>query len=155
MNAADNKEYVIKTKVEELGVMLEKLGRTPVSARVFAYLLISDPPVRTFDDIVSFLSVSKSSVSVALKTLQAESNVLYKTYSGDRKKYFMINTDGWMNNLKESAKNLSAFNVLLEDVVEHRKGFDSKEFNADIKSLLSFQIYFTEQIDKAIKNYKG
>jgi len=155
MIVVDNTENVIKSKVEKLGVMLEKLGSTPVSARVFAYLLISDPPERTFDDIVSFLSVSKSSVSVVLKTLQAESNVLYKTYSGDRKKYFMINTDGWMNNFKESAKNLSAFNVLLDDVDEHRKGFDSKEFNADIKSLLSFQTHFTEQIDKAIKRYKG
>jgi len=155
MNAADNKQKDLKIKVEELGVMLERLGRTPVSARVFAYLLVNDPPERTFDDIVTFLNVSKSSVSVALKTLQAEDNVVYKTYSGDRKKYFMISTDGWTKNIKESAKNLSAFNALLEDVVEHRKGFDSKEFNARIKSLLSFQIYFTQQIDKAIKSYKG
>jgi len=150
MSQAAIKPSDIREQVEDIGVSLEKFGRTPVAGRVFAYLLLADPPEKTFDQIVDFVQSSKSSVSVALKTLRNDGSVKYRTYSGDRKKYFCVDTQGWQKNLRESAKNLSAFNVLLATVVTYRKDCDSEQFNSEIQSLLDFQIYLTKAIEEAI-----
>ena len=143
-----------KQTVEDLGVQLERMGKTPMTSRVFACLLISDPPERTFDEIIEFLGASKSAVSNALKNLQVEGSVKYTTKSGDRKRYFMIDMDNWKNKLIESNTNLNAFNVLLEDVIKTRKDAKSKKFTESIEEILEFQMYLGEQLSQAIDNWK-
>jgi len=128
----------LKEKVENLGVVIEKFGRTPIEGRVFAYLLLANPPYRSFDDIVEFLNAGKSSISNALNMFQREGTILYRTFSGDRKRYFMIDTKGWHKN------------HLLEDVLKFRKGTDEQKFNDDLRELLDFQTYISDEIAKAI-----
>ncbi|MGB0369459.1 MAG: GbsR/MarR family transcriptional regulator [Flavobacteriales bacterium] len=145
----------IKERVEELGVLVERFGRTPLEARVFSYLLLSEPPYRSFDDIREFLQASKSAVSNALSVLQRDDSVTYKTFSGDRKRYFMVNVKEWDKKLMNSARNLSAFNVLLSEVLDYRKGSEHQEFNNDIQNLFDFQVYLSQEIDKAIEAWKS
>jgi len=140
----------LKEKVENLGVVIEKFGRTPIEGRVFAYLLLANPPYRSFDDIVEFLNAGKSSISNALNMFQREGTILYRTFSGDRKRYFMIDTKGWHKSFADGVKNLSDFNHLLEDVLKFRKGTDEQKFNDDLRELLDFQTYISEEIAKAI-----
>ena len=145
----------IKERVEELGVLCERFGRTPLEARVFSYLLLSEPPYRSFDDIREFLQASKSAVSNALNVLQRDGSLTYKTFSGDRKRYFMVNVKEWDQKLMNSARNLSAFNVLLSQVLEFRSDSKHEDFTQDIAKLLDFQIYLSQEIDKAIETWKN
>tara|TARA_R110000868_G_scaffold335679_2_gene596551 strand:- start:89 stop:538 length:450 start_codon:yes stop_codon:yes gene_type:complete len=144
----------LKDKVEELGVLSEKFGRTPLEARVFSYLLLAEPPYRSFDDIREFLQASKSAVSNALNVLQRDNSVTYRTFSGDRKRYFMVNTKEWNKKLMDSARNLSAFNVLLSQVLEYRANSKHEEFTQEIQAVMDFQTYLSEEIDKAIEAWK-
>jgi len=145
----------IKEGVEELGVLVERFGRTPMEARVFAYLLLSEPPYRSFDDIREFLQASKSAVSNALNVLQRDGSLTYKTFSGDRKRYFMVDVKKWDQKLMNSARNLSAFNVLLSQVLEFRAESKHEDFTKDIENLLEFQVYLSGAIDKAIDAWKS
>lgn len=145
----------IKQKVENLGVTFEKFGRSPMVSRVFAFLLLSSPPHQTFDEITEFLSASKSAVSNALSTLQTEGIVTYITFSGDRKRYFRIDTDNWLTQLMDSAKNLSAFNDLLTDVYDFRKQHTSDGFNKELLKLLDFQVFLSSQIESAIGEWQN
>ena len=53
--------------VEILGVQMEKFGRSPMESRVFAYLLVAEPPHASFDEIKEFLkALSKSMQEVAV-----------------------------------------------------------------------------------------
>jgi len=144
-----------KQKVEELGIVFEKLGRTPMASRVLAHLLLAEPPQQSFDMIKESLSASKSAISVALNSLQQESCVKYITFSGDRKRYFLVDGNGWLENTITITNNLTKLNHLLEDIKEVRKDSKYKEFNNEIKQVLDFQRYITEQIDKNIKNWKS
>ena len=110
-------------------------------------MLLSDPPYRSFDDIVEFLSAGKSSVSNALNMYLKEGTLTYRTFSGDRKRYFMIDVDGWKKGFEKS---MSSFNLLLEDVLEFRGKSKSEEFNNDLRQLHEFQTHLSDEIRKTI-----
>lgn len=145
----------IHQKVENLGVVIERFGKTPIASRVFAYLLIAEPPQKSFDEIVEFLGASKSSVSNALNTLQLEKIVKYVTYSGDRKRYFLIDTKNWLELNMNLAKNLESLNELLKEVVLSRKESNALEFNQGIENILKFQLFITDRIGKNIEEWKN
>ena len=144
----------LKRKVEDLGVLLESFRNTPIEGRVFAYLLLVNPPYSSFDDIVEFLQASKGAVSKALNTFQKEGTISYKTFSGDRKRYFYINVDGWRNKFEDGAKKLLNANKLLEEAIEYRKDFDSTQFNTKIKEIKEFQDHLTKWMNMAIEDWK-
>jgi DNA-binding transcriptional regulator GbsR (MarR family) len=74
--------------IEEAGKVFEKFGMTPMQGRILAYFTVSDPPEKTFDDIV--FKASKSSVSNSLNYLLQSKILDYKTYASDRKRYFFL-----------------------------------------------------------------
>jgi DNA-binding transcriptional regulator GbsR (MarR family) len=81
--------------IEETGKLFEKFGLTPMQGRILAYLTISEPPEKTFDDIVNYFKASKSSVSNSLNYLLQTKIIDYKTFASDRKRYFYL-TDSFL-----------------------------------------------------------
>jgi DNA-binding transcriptional regulator GbsR (MarR family) len=94
--------------IEEKGKVFEKFGLTPMQGRIVAYFTVSDPPEKTFDELVKYFKASKSSVSNSLNFLLQNKLIDYKTFPSDRKRYFFI-TDLFFN---------VYFNKVLENVRE-------------------------------------
>lgn len=86
----DAMEKNLRETIEETGKVFEKFGLTPMQGRIVAYFIISDPPEKTFDELVKFFKASKSSISNSLNYLLQSKIVDYKTFSSDRKRYFYI-----------------------------------------------------------------
>jgi len=84
------KDRKIRDTVEESGKVFEKFGLTPMQGRIVAYFTISDPPEKTFEELVKFFSASKSSISNSLNYLLQNKIIDYKTFASDRKRYFFI-----------------------------------------------------------------
>ena len=82
-----------------------------------------------------------------------EGTLTYKTFSGDRKRYFMVDTKGWKKNFEDSIKNLSALNIVLEDVIKFRGSAKDKDFNKDLRAVLNFQTHVTNEITKTINKW--
>jgi DNA-binding transcriptional regulator GbsR (MarR family) len=76
--------------IEETGKVFEKFGLTPMQGRIVAYFIKSDTPEKTFDDLVKYFKVSKSTISNSLNYLLQNKIIDYKTFSADRKRYFFI-----------------------------------------------------------------
>ena len=55
-----------------------------------SYFTVSDPPEKTFDELVKYFKASKSSVSNSLNYLLQNKLIDYKTFPSDRKRYFFI-----------------------------------------------------------------
>jgi len=85
-----DKKSVPRDTIEETGKVFEKFGLTPMQGRIVAYFTISDPPEKTFDDIVGYFKASKSSVSNSLNYLLQNKIINYKTFASDRKRYFFL-----------------------------------------------------------------
>ncbi|MBK7713573.1 MAG: hypothetical protein IPN67_18370 [Bacteroidales bacterium] len=85
-----DKKTITRESIEETGKVFEKFGLTPMQGRIVAYFTISDPPEKTFDELVDYFKASKSSVSNSLNWLLQNKIIDYKTFASDRKRYFFL-----------------------------------------------------------------
>jgi DNA-binding transcriptional regulator GbsR (MarR family) len=93
--------------IEETGKVFEKFGLTPMQGRIVAYFTISDPPEKTFDELVKYFKASKSSVSNSLNYLLQNKIIDYKTFASDRKRYFFITDLFFMVYFKKVLENVT------------------------------------------------
>ncbi|NJB85932.1 DNA-binding transcriptional regulator GbsR (MarR family) [Lewinella marina] len=138
----------IKNKVEEIGIFFEKTGLTPMEARVFALLLLADPPAMEFFAIQEFLDASKSTISNALKRLMNEGRVDYITKPGDRKRYFRVSSQKWLEQIQESFATITPFVSTMKKVLALREQTDSPEFNKDLRHIQDYFLYLEEELPR-------
>ncbi len=131
--------------VEEIGIFFERT-MTPMEARVFGYLLLADPPHQDFFAIQEFLQASKSAISNALRRLMDQGLVEYTTFTGDRRRYFRINPEGWLNLIKTSMARVDPFTRLLRKVLDERAALDSPEFNEELRKVYDFHVFINEHL---------
>ena len=148
------KQERILQKVEEMGVFFEKQGLTPMIGRVFAYLLLCDPPNKDFFEIQDALQASKSAISNALNHLQTEGTVNYVTFTSDRRRYFRISPKGWMENLKLRVRSLQAMEKLIDDVLAERADSNFPAMSQDIAKLAGFLEAMNTGIEHTIAEWE-
>lgn len=141
-------------QVEKMGVFFENLGYSPMASRVFALLLVAEPPYMDFYAIQNFMKASKSSISNALKILSNSGIVDYITFSGDRKRYFRVNTKKWFEIIKDREQQGKAMNDMLGEVLDMRKDTKHLAFNEDLKKIMEFQIYLNEGLNNLIRQWE-
>jgi DNA-binding transcriptional regulator GbsR (MarR family) len=93
--------------IEETGKVFEKFGLTPMQGRIVAYFTVSDPPEKTFDELVKYFKASKSSVSNSLNYLLQNKIIDYKTFASDRKRYFFITDSFFIVYFKKVLENVT------------------------------------------------
>jgi DNA-binding transcriptional regulator GbsR (MarR family) len=148
-----DKSQYIKELVERIGVVVEKGGLQPAVGRVLACLMVSDPPYKTFDEIQSYLGISKSAVSNALNALIMREMVDYITMPGDRKRYFQLAETGMISQMKKQLALRSAMPQLLREVVEARSN-KYPEFNRRLLETSEFFSFMEKEIDAAIDKWE-
>ena len=126
--------------VEELGVYFElSEAMPPLSARIFAYLVLIGDQGASFDEITERLCASKSSVSTNLQLLQNAGSVTYFTKSGDRKRYFKIDGDQIKNRIDAKIETWKKEKTLHEKVsnykialLKHNQIYDKNNSNLQL-----------------------
>lgn len=83
-------EKRIRETIEDTGKVFEKFGLTPMQGRIISYFTISNPPEKTFDELVKYFKASKSSISNSLNFLLQNKIIDYRTFASDRKRYFFL-----------------------------------------------------------------
>lgn len=142
-------------QVEKMGIFFEKLGYSPMAGRVFALLLIAEPPYMDFYAIQDFMKASKSSISNALKILSQSGIVDYITFSGDRKRYFRVNTKNWFEILKEREQKGTEWIGMLDEVMEIRADSKDLAFNENLEKIIDFQVYMTKGMQELIEKWES
>jgi len=145
----------LKEKVEEVGIFFESTGLTPMEARVFALLLLSDPPQMEFFAIQEFLSASKSTISNALKRLMTERRVDYMTKPGDRKRYFKVSPGKWLEEIKIQFAAVQPFVTTMREIAHLRKDMDSPELNAKLHTIQEFFEFLGEEFPKMMAKWEA
>ncbi len=140
--------------IERLGVSMEKMDVPPVHARIFVLLLLVDPPYMSFEEIHEHLHVSKSSVSKYLNIMLEHGTLDYKTFSGDRKRYFYLNHDKLLNKIYTGASKFSLISDLMESCLREREGLNSNETNDQLRELADFFKFLGKGMAELVKEYK-
>ena len=137
-----------------MGILIEQMGHAPVPGRIVSYLMLSEPPYRDFYEIQEFLKASKSTISTALNQLMQAGVVNYITFSGDRKRYFQINTKGLSNVMKDQYKQGRLLNDMIQETLVHRKDSEFQRFNRELKEVIDFSTYIHKGIEKLIADWE-
>lgn len=82
--------------IEEMGVLFGKMGVPPMSGRIFAWLLICDPPHQTAGELGEALGASKGSISSNIRMLVAGGLVERTVIGSSRQAHFCIKTGSWI-----------------------------------------------------------
>ncbi|MCB0586327.1 MAG: MarR family transcriptional regulator [Phaeodactylibacter sp.] len=147
-------EAHLEAKVEQLGIAFEKLGMSPINARVMGFLLLAEPPYKDFYEIRDFLGASKSSISLALNHLMNQGIIDYLTFRGDRRRYFRINTDNWLQKLKQQTLETGSMRLLLEEVLEARTASEYPEFGEGLQEIVEFQEFIAQGIELMVRKWE-
>lgn len=154
MNIAKQNTKDKEKTVEQMGIFFEQGGLTPIHGRVFAYLLLAEPAYKDFYEIQAFLKASKSAISNAIKFLMSKNMIKYITFSGDRRRYFQVDIDGWLIQSKQKVKEVNTMNQLLKNVLDSRTNSEDLAFNAELQHMLDFHSQLTDTLNQFLKNWE-
>ena len=152
MTVTTDKE--LQLTIERHGTFFEQRGMTPMEARVFALLLLADPPHLDFYTIQNTLGASKSAISNALNRLLAADRIDYLTKPGDRKRYFGVNPTGWLERMKTEIASVAPFVNRMDQILQARIGMDSPEFDAQLRHVRSFFAFMAEEFPKLMAKWE-
>ena len=74
--------------MEEMGQVLAAYGMTPMAGRMWAWLLICEPPEQTAAEIADALGASRGAISGTARILASAGFIKRATRRGDRREYF-------------------------------------------------------------------
>lgn len=74
--------------VEEMGQFLGSIGMTPMSGRMWGWLLICEPQEQTAAQIAEALQASRGAISGTARLLANAGMIRRSTRGGDRREYF-------------------------------------------------------------------
>lgn len=80
---------------EQLALFLETSGLPRTAGRVLAHLLTCEPPEQTFEQIVEASGASRSTVSVATRSLLQLELVERFGLPGERRDHYRLRADAW------------------------------------------------------------
>ena len=153
------KESICQKKmglVEKLGVHLEAREQlAPVAARILSYIILTGKTGATFEDMVSILCASKSTISTHLNHLQDLNKIEYFTKTGDRKKYFIINKNTIIQHVDRMINHWDQEQEIHLEIKDYKEKQNTKKIeNVDEKFDLSFHNDYVKFIDEATSSVK-
>ena len=84
-----------KRFVEEVGIVFEQTGLPRMAGRILGWLLISDPPHQSTDQLTQALIASKGSISTMTRLLIQIGLIERLSLPGVRHDYFRLRPDAW------------------------------------------------------------
>lgn len=140
-------------QIEKFGVILEKTGYPPLAARILALLLVAEPPYCSFEEIMENLQSGKSSVSTSQNLLLNEGVVNYRTFPGDRKRYFQVNKETWLKMFRRKVEQIELFRNILQELTGTRSDA-YPEFNQMLMEMSEFHAEIEEVLKKVLDRYE-
>ena len=86
-----------KQFAEEVGIVFEQTGMPRMAGRILGWLLISDPPHQSTDQITKALMASKGSISTMTRLLIQIGLIERLSLPGVRHDYFRLRSDAWQH----------------------------------------------------------
>ncbi len=86
--------------IERWSRILASEGLPPVAGRLWAWLLISDPPEQTVDEIAEAIGASRGAISGAVRMLEPSGLIVRSKRAGDRREYWRTSSDAVVHSLE-------------------------------------------------------
>lgn len=118
-----------KPLIEKIGLGIEEsLRLSPLTSRIYALLVLSNYNGLTFEEIRTFVSASKSSISVNLNVLTQLDFIEVYTKPGDRKRYFKLAKYSSLISLESEGKNTDNDMAIVAHINAYNKKYHPEKY---------------------------
>ncbi len=100
--------------VEKVGLLYEQVGLQRMAGRILGWLLICDPPAQSAADLAAALDASKGSISGMTRQLIQLGLIERISLPGDRRDYFHIRPNAWIEVVMREFASVGMFRQLAE-----------------------------------------
>ena len=138
---------------EEYGVVGERMGMPRMVARLLGFMLICDPPTQSIADLGRALGVSRASVSIATRLLQASGLLRRVAEPGARGYRFEIDP-AFFSGRMDAANAFGALRRVLEHGVELAGGEGDPQ-SARLREARDFYAFVERAVPEAIERYRA
>ncbi len=97
---SDRQQIAERQFIEEFGIVMEQTGLPRMAGRILGWLLISDSPHQSSEQLVNGLEASKGSISSMTRLLIQINLIERMSLPGVRQDYFRIRADAWHNMIR-------------------------------------------------------
>ena len=104
--------------IEQMGLALGMVGLPRMAGRIFGWLLISQPPHQSTNELVEVLQASKGSISTMTRLLIQLKMIYRLSLPGERRDYFCIKPGAWSQMMKAQMAGITAFRQSAEKGLE-------------------------------------
>ncbi|MFC1988872.1 GbsR/MarR family transcriptional regulator [Chloroflexota bacterium] len=122
MGISSQRQLEEKQFVEEVGIFFEHTGMPRMTGRILGWLMISDPPHQTTDELTQALQASKGSISTMTRLLIRVGLIERVSLPGQRRDYFRIKAGAWHQMLKDNMTQITTFRLITERGLELIEG---------------------------------
>jgi hypothetical protein len=139
---------------EELGVIGERIGMPRMNARLLGYMLICDPPAQSIAELERALGVSRASISIATRLLQASGLIRRVAAPGSRGYRFELDTSFFVGQTTAAANPFTLLRMTLARGVEIAGGEDHPRASR-LREARDFYAFVEHAIPEAIERFKA
>ena len=149
----DERQLEEKRFVEEVGMFFEQGGLPRMTGRILGWLLISDPPHQSIDELAEALLASKGSISTMTRLLIQFGLIERLSLPGIRHDYFCIRPGAWQHMIKHSTDEIRAGRQLAERGLELTKGKSSLT-RQWLEEMRDMYIFFEREFPALLKRWE-
>lgn len=140
--------------VEDVGLMFEQVGLPRMAGRIFGRLLISDPPHQSHGDLADVLQASKGSISTMTRLLIQLSLIERISLPGDRRDYFQIKPNAWVQMTDQRLSQIVAFRQLADKGLELIK-HSSPQTQQRLKEMQDFHLFWEQELPQLAQKWEA
>ena len=139
--------------VEEVGIVFEQTGMPRMAGRILGWLLISDPPHQSADQLTEALIASKGSISTTSRLLIRIGLIERMSLPGQRRDYFHIKPGASHQLLKDSLDQTIAFRQLMERGLELTEG-KARVNRQWLEEMHDMYVFFEREFPALLKRWE-
>lgn len=129
------------------------MGSTVAIGKVLGYLIVSEPPHHSFEEIQEDLRLSKGSVSNTLKIMEMQGLIESFTILGDRKRYFRLALENQEFLLMRQITETERFIAIMQDSLLVREP-GNEEFENGLRKYIDLYKRLQMKLLETIKEMK-
>jgi DNA-binding transcriptional regulator GbsR (MarR family) len=108
--------------LERWSAILAQEGLPPVAGRLWAWLLVCDPPDQTVEQIAHAIGASRGAISGAVRMLEPSGLIVRTKRRGDRREYWRTSADAMIHALeakeRQTRPSLQALDTVLTSLAD-------------------------------------
>ncbi len=146
---AQREKDALSDVVEQTGVWFSSLGVPRAAGQMFGYLLACDPNEQSAAEIADRTGLSRASVSSSARLLQSMNAVEERHRVGDRKTYYRMRRDWW---IEMATAKISGFEQLA-DLARRTRAAGGLSRTDGLDELIEFSEFWATEIPKLAERW--